>query len=148
MNDPLIEKIKTIVEGLASPAYPFVNDSFQNLNVILDATYLVKTAALLLVKTGTVTIEGNGLFDKKDLALMFIKPMQFEDYKSNMIETDYELFTDMLDFIRTAYDDKDIVVDKTYAYSIDYNAFDLGSVVLTLEFKAKLTNGLTVYPEC
>jgi len=149
MNDPLIEKIKTIVEGLSSPAYTFLYESYENANVIMESIKQTKTALLIAVEKGELSIKSNGLFDTPVFVMVFTKPMEFQDLESNLLEQYmYELKGDCMSFIRYAYDDKDLTMGTKFPYERKINLFDLNVAAFYITFTCELKQGLTVYPEC
>jgi hypothetical protein len=149
MNDPLIEKIKTIVEGLSSPAYTFLYESYENANVIIESVKQTKTALLLSIDTGELNIKSNGLFEVPNFTLLFMKPMELQDLEINLLEsTLYELKTDCIHFIRHAFDDKDITIGTKFTYGRKINFFDVNEAIFFITFTCELKQGLTVYPEC
>jgi hypothetical protein len=139
MNDPLIEKIKEIVENLSSPAYPFMNESYEDANVLMDQLLQTKTALLVSVTKGEFNIEGNGLSDQPYFTLCFCKPMPLNEPESQTLEAIfYELKTDAIEFIKAIQDTQEIIVGSKYQYERAVNFLDINVASFYITFNCKL----------
>lgn len=138
MANSIVTKIRSMVEGLTSPAYPFLYAEMMEANELIERILYTKICILERIKKGKDIPRGNGIFNERTISINFGQRTELSA-PSSVTEAVLESLE------QDAYNFEQLVLSDNFFSKID--SFEFSSITNKLDDNLCLVNlTFTFYP--
>jgi hypothetical protein len=145
MIKEVVNKIRSLAEGMDSPAYPFYYTTHNEMNQLIMDTTLPKFCVLISWVEGSQENKANGLFPEYKFFIFFARKQNAQELIDNLLDIEENAELDLFAFTRLV--EKDSTIEFTDQKRTTYkitDKYDDSYLLVGMEFKIKLTAGASL----